>query len=412
MRVAHILRKYHPDEWGGTETAVQRLLDGLRAHGTESFVYCPGRREKPIHDPLAEASHVVRRFRAFVPVWGISLEQRRQLIAVGGNLMSFDLLWQLQRAPGLSLIHTHALNRLGGIAATVARARRIPLVATVHGGVLDLPEAVRQQLVEPLRGGVEWGKVFGWLLGSRRVLDNADAILTCNSREAALLKRKYPDKIIVAQPHGVPARLYQQDHKAAALGAYPQITGRTMLLTAGRLDPVKNPLWAVHQLPRALERHSNLHWVLAGACTDESYGKLLKKEIRNLGLEERVTLTGGLPPGDPRLLGLFQQAAAVVQPSLSETFGLVILEAWAAGALVMASRTSGALELIQPGANGWLFNLDRPDGFHECLDQVLAQPDRAREMARAGQQRVQSTFDCTMLAGRIKHLYEELISES
>ena len=41
MRVAHILRKYNPAEWGGTETAVQRLLDGLRAHEVDSIVYCP-----------------------------------------------------------------------------------------------------------------------------------------------------------------------------------------------------------------------------------------------------------------------------------------------------------------------------------------------------------------------------------
>jgi glycosyltransferase involved in cell wall biosynthesis len=190
MRVAHILRKYNPAEWGGTETAVKRLLDGLRTHHTEVVVYCPECPGVWRRDPLMEAGHQVERFRAFVPVAGISLQQKEQLIAVGGNLMSFDLLWKLHRAPGLSVIHTHALNRLGGIAATVARRRRIPLVVTIHGGVLDLPAVVQQKLMEPLRGGVEWGKIFGWLLRSRRVLEQAQAIITCNRREAALLKEK------------------------------------------------------------------------------------------------------------------------------------------------------------------------------------------------------------------------------
>jgi alpha-maltose-1-phosphate synthase len=412
MRIAHILRKYYPAEWGGTETAVQRLLNGLRAHQAEVVVYCPKRRETFEHDPLVEAGHQVHRFRAFLPVWGLTEEQKKQLLAVGGNLMSFDLLWKLQWEPDLAVMHTHTLNRLGGIAATVARVRRMPLVVTIHGGVLDLPAAVRQQLVEPLRGGLEWGKVFGWLLRSRCVLDQADAILTCNRREAALLKERYPDKIIIAQPHGVPASQYQQDHRPEAEQAFPHLADRQVLLAVGRLDPVKNQEWLLPQLPRALDRHPNLHLVLAGACTDEAYGKLIKKQIRNFGLEDRVTLTGGLRPADPSLIGLFQKAAVVALPSLSETFGLVILEAWAAGAAVIATRTSGVLDLVRENENGWLFDLRDPGSFHACLDDALLSPERTRQLGEAGRRRVQTDYDCTVLAGRVKHLYDELIGES
>jgi glycosyltransferase involved in cell wall biosynthesis len=412
MRVAHILRKYYPAEWGGTETALKRLLDGLRTHQAEVVVYCPERPERFARDPLRDAGHRVETFRACVPVWGISEQQRRQLISVGGNLMSFDLIWKLQRAPGLSVIHTHALNRLGGIAATVARLRRVPLVVTIHGGVLDLPAAVRRQLLEPLRGGVEWGKLFGWLLRSRRLLEAADAIMTCNRREAVLLKERFPDKIVVAQPHGVPAEQYEQDHRAAAVQAFPQLRGKVVVLAVGRIDPVKNQGWLVQQLPRALEKHPNMHLVLAGACTDEAYGKSIKKDIRNLGLDEYVTLTGGLPPGDPALIGLLQEAAVVVLPSLSETFGLVILEAWAAGTPVLATRTSGALDLVRDGENGWLFELNEPGTFQNGLAAALDSPATARQVALAGQARVRAEFDSTVLAGRVKHLYEELIGES
>ena len=233
-------------------------------------------------------------FSACVPVWGISKEQRAQLVSVGGNLLSFDLLWKLLRARGLSVIHSHALNRLGGIAATVARVRRIPLVVTIRGGVLDLPEAVRQKLREPLEGGTEWGKVFGWLLGARRVLERAGAVVTCNRREAALLKEKFPDKIVFTQPHGVPTALYKEDHRDEVLRAFPELTGKKILLAIGRIDSVKNQGWLMQQFPRVLERHPAAHLVLAGACTDEAYGKLIKKEMRDFCLEDSVTLTGGL----------------------------------------------------------------------------------------------------------------------
>lgn len=411
MRIAHILRKYNPAEWGGTETAIQRLLDGLKAQATESLVYCPRRNEPFTRDPLRESGHQVETFRAVVPVIGISKRQRQQLIAVGGNLMSFDLIWKLQRARSLSIIHTHALNRLGGIAATIARMKRIPLVVTIHGGVLDLPPAVLEKLTEPLRGGREWGKVFGWLLGARRVLDRASAILTCNRREAALLKEKYPEKIIINQPHAVPAALYGVDYRQEALLAFPELASKQVLLAVGRLDPVKNQGWLVQHLPRVLEEHPNVHLVLAGACTDEAYGKLIKKEVRNLGLDSVITLTGGLPPASPTLIGLMQHAAAVVLPSLSETFGLIILEAWAAGTPVLSSPTSGARELIVDGENGRLFDLTNPGTFLACIHEVLEDSDRTRQMAQAGRRRVETEFDGTVLAKRVKHLYEELVAE-
>src|SRR5262245_26528062 len=98
MRVAHLLRKYDPAEWGGTETVIHQLFDGLRGQGVESVVYCPRLPQLTAGDPLAEAGCQVERFHACVPVWGLTAEERRQMVAVGGNLMSFDLLRALWMA--------------------------------------------------------------------------------------------------------------------------------------------------------------------------------------------------------------------------------------------------------------------------------------------------------------------------
>src|SRR5205085_335307 len=156
-------------------------------------------------------------------------QQKDRLISVGGNLMSLDLVAKLLVEPGLSVIHTHTLNRLGGIARTVARARRLPLVVTIHGGALDLPEKVRAELARPLSGGIEWGKIFGLLLRSRQLLAEADAIITCNEKEAALAQEKFPAKRILVQPHGVPARLYQQDCRDCARAAFPELHDKKIL---------------------------------------------------------------------------------------------------------------------------------------------------------------------------------------
>src|SRR5690349_20453963 len=101
MQVAHILRKYNPAEWGGTETAVKQLLDGLKREGVIGTVYSPKLAQPPARDPFKEASHPIRRYRAFVPVLNLTEEQRAQLVAVGGNLMSFDLPFRLLGQKGL-----------------------------------------------------------------------------------------------------------------------------------------------------------------------------------------------------------------------------------------------------------------------------------------------------------------------
>jgi glycosyltransferase involved in cell wall biosynthesis len=411
MRTVHLLRKFDPAEWGGTEMAIQRLFDGLREHGVTPVVYCPRLDQDTTEDPLVRSGYQVQRFKAFVPVLGISEQRRRQLVSVGGNLMSFDLVSSLWREDEVSLIHTHALGRIGGIARTIAKQRQVPFVVTIHGGVLDLPEKVKDSFNAPLGSGWEWGKLFGLLFQSHHLFRDADAILTCNEKEAALLREKFPAKRIVVQPHGVPLAIYQKDSRAEARAAFPQINGRQLLLALGRVDPIKNQAWLLDQAPAIFQQHPNALLVFAGACTNEPYGKLVEQKIRQLGLQDHVVLTGGLPPNDPRLIGLLQEAQVVLLPSLSETFGLVILEAWAAGATVLSSRTSGATALVQHGVNGSLFDLDQPQSFHEALRHNMAAPALRRDMAARGAEKVSREYSVNALAGRMKDLYQELLEE-
>jgi len=407
--VAHLLRKCDPLEWGGTETAIERLCQGLHEQGITSVVYCPQLEQKLSQEPWEDIASV-RRFRAVIPVWGLSTEDRRQMTRVGGNLMSFQLIAQLWRERDLKLIHAHTLGRVGGIGLTIAQARRLPFVVTIHGGVLDLPCGVTGRPEEGKRSGLEWGRLFGLLLKARRILCDADAILTCNPTEAQLLQREHPSKRIIIQPHGIPLALYRVDHRDAALRAFPQLQGRHFFLCAGRLDPIKNPSWLIEQWPDVVRRHPQALLVVAGPCTDPAYGAELNRRIQELGLTNHVIVTGGLPPTDPRLIGLFQGACALVLASRSETFGLVIIEAWAAGIPVIASRTSGSCALIQSHRQGWLFDLERPGAFQQAIDDVLRRPELAVRMVSLNTRAVQE-HDHTAVAGRMKRLYESLIEE-
>lgn len=411
MRVAHILRKYVPAEWGGTETALQRLTEGLTAQGVTSAVYFPGTAVPVAGDPLTAAGCELHPYRACVPVWGLPESTRQQMLAVGGNILSFDLPWMLSRDREVDVIHSHVLGRIGGIAGTVARRRNLPLVISIHGGVLDMPAGLRQNLSATTNHrGLEWGRLFGWWWRARHLLNEADAILTCNTREAELLRAQYPNQRIVVQPHGVNTAQFRPDHRAAALAAFPTLRDRTVLLMMGRIDPVKNQRWVVEQMPHVVARHPGVLLVLAGACTHAEYGVELKADIERLGLSNHVLLTGGLPPGAPRTLGLMQLARVAILASVSETFGLVVLESWAAGAAALASKTTGATALVRDGQNGGLFDLAHPAEFHERLDRLLTDDAWQARLVEAGH-RGAAEYDTVALARRIQLLYAQLCDD-
>ena len=110
-------------------------------------------------------------------------------------------------------------------------------------------------------------------------------------------------------------------------------------------------------------------------------------------------------------MGLLQLARALVLPSTSETFGIVILEAWAAGTPVVSSRTSGAMTLIEDGKSGLLFELGRPATFHSAIAGVLDEPSFALSLSEQGRTRAAAQFDTEVCARRMRLLYEELVEE-
>lgn len=408
MKVAHLLRKYNPREWGGTESALLHLLGGLKQHGVECVVYAPRVQGPPFaDDPLADHGFAVKTFGSVLPVLGISRAERARRTALGGNLMSLTAPLMLAREPGLSVIHSHALGRLAGSARRVAQLRRLPFVVTIHGGYLDLPASVSAQLAGDGRG-FEYGQLFGALVGSRSVVADADAVITCNPREAELMSVSHFTRRPMLLPHGVPLERFAEDQRARLDAWLPQLADKRLLLCVGRVDPVKNQLFVVEQMPRILAAHPDVVLVLAGPLMDADYAAQIRAFVAAHGLGERVLLTGALTPDDPRLVGLYQRAEVLILPSHSETFGLVIVEAWAAHTPVLSTPTSGARQMLRDGDNGLYFSLDEPESLHTALARLLGDRAAARAMAERGHALAREQYDVYAVAGRYARFYAEL----
>ncbi len=119
--------------------------------------------------------------------------------------------------------------------------------------------------------------------------------------------------------------------------------------------------------------------VLAGAG---SYEPVLRRLADDVGAGRVVTFAGHLEVDD--LAALFSAADAVVVPSRYEPFGLVALEAQAAGAPLVVARTGGLADAVEDDVTGRVVAPGDVDRLAEVLATLLRDPATARRLAEAG----------------------------
>lgn len=133
--------------------------------------------------------------------------------------------------------------------------------------------------------------------------------------------------------------------------------------TAGRLHPVKDQATLLHAFAAVAERMPGARVAIMGA------GRLdgqLKAQAASLGISERVVFLGRIAGGP----NYFKAFDVFVLPSLKEPFGMVLIEAMAAGIPVVSSRGGGAGEVV--GETGLLFDPGDVTGLGGCLERAYA----------------------------------------
>ena len=362
-------------------------------------------------DLLAREGAEIRRFHAFLPTIGVAENDFRDLWAVGGNIFSFDLARRLA-FDAFDIVHTHALNRIGGIAHRMARLRRVPCVASIHGGYLDIPDATRNATASKASRGFDWGKPLGALVGSRRVVHDVDAVITCNAREAELIRENAHNQNAMHVPHGVPFDKYAKRKQEISLRRFVELADRDVLLCVGRIDPLKTSASSSSSCLRSDGTFRKPLWFWSARrlrlATIGGYAEFVAEH----DLENHVFFLGGLTSGSDELIGLFQAAKAVLLPSKSETFGIVQIEAWAAGTPVICSRTTGASMLVDEGRTGYLYDIDDAGAFLDAARRVLSDEDGAQKLGESGRASAREKYDVAAVARQYVDLYRRLQRES
>jgi trehalose synthase len=174
---------------------------------------------------------------------------------------------------------------------------------------------------------------------------------------------------------------------------------------------------------RYAERGGDTHLILVGPSVtdvaDDPEGAEVFAEIMTAfralpeGIRARVHLTN-LPLDDPQenaaiVNALQRHATVVAQKSLQEGFGLTVTEAMWKATPVVASRVGGIQDQIVHESSGLLLDDPRdPDALAAALQRLLADPDYARRLGRAGQERVRACY----LNLRSLYAYAEVIEQA
>ena len=211
---------------------------------------------------------------------------------------------------------------------------------------------------------------------------------------------------IAVIPNGIDADWLDVQGDAQAFRSQYGIPGdKRILLFLSRVTPKKGLPLLIEALVTIREQLTDWHLVIAGA--DEfNHQTLIENLIRANNLESNVTFTGAL--FDQAKSDAFSAAELFVLPTLSENFGIVVIEAL--GAKMPVITTKGApWELLVDNNCGWWTEVSS-ESLAEALEQALNRsPEELKIMGQRGKELVATRFTWPASARMTIELYEWLL---
>jgi glycogen(starch) synthase len=175
---------------------------------------------------------------------------------------------------------------------------------------------------------------------------------------------------------------------------------------AGRLVYEKGVQHLLHAVPELRRRHPGLRVVIAG---DGPQRGELEATAGRLDLHREVSFTGFVPA--PGLSSTMASTDAMVVPSIYEPFGLVALEAAAAGAPLAVSETGGLAEIVEPGVTGLRFRVRDAEALTESVSSLISDREAARAMADAARTMVRERYGWSDVAKATAGVYARVMGD-
>ena len=384
MKVLMVSWEYPPVVVGGLGRHVYHLATALAADGHDVVVLSrrPAGTDPSTH-PSTDGMHQGVRV--------VAAAQDPHEFDFGRDLMAWTLaMGHAMIRAGLAMGFTpdvvHAHDWLvAHPAVALSEFFDVPLVSTIHA--------------------TEAGRHSGWINGaiSRQVhaleswlVRESDSLITCS----ASMRDEVTDLFgpSLAETHVIRNGI---DATRWPFARRTRHSGPARLLYLGRLEYEKGVHDLIAAMPRISRSHPDTTLTIAGDGTQRDW---LIEEARRHRVLRPTTFVGRLDHDE--LLRALHEADAVVLPSHYEPFGIVALEAAAAGTPLVTSNVGGLGEAVIDGQTGMSFTPRDIGGLSAAVRAVLDDPEGAQQRAIAARERLTSDFDWGTVSRETAHVYQ------
>jgi glycogen synthase len=377
---------FPPRETGGTAAYVDGLSNALAAGGHDVVVLTI---DDPGADLVTERNRPVRVLRANLDLPYIPDERSLAQTASANHALVRLLTDATSPLDGWTpdVVHGHDW-KIGWAADTLANHFGAPFVLTMHG-----TERVRHGGHLPLGEPTDVNAIEWWLAFRANRLIAPTRFMVAQLVEGFELA---PEQV-VRIPNGIdPTRWARNDRPIAR---------EHTVVSWGRVQYEKGFQVLARAMGTLRTRLPDVSCTIAGRG---SYLPELQTQIDVEGVSNIIALPGFLSDDD--LHPLVQRAGCVVIPSLYEPFGLVALEALAAGAPLIVARTGGLAELIGGTEAGLTFEPGNPDDLANCVEMVLSDEVLARKLTANAKRLVEEKYSWNAIASAIAYVYDAAIT--
>lgn len=174
-----------------------------------------------------------------------------------------------------------------------------------------------------------------------------------------------------------------------------------LLGTIGTLNYQKGMQYLIKAIPKIKNEFAGIRLEIMG---DGTYKRKLLKEIDKLKIKPYVKFVGFMP--DPKKY--LTRFDLYVQPSLSESFGLAIVQAMSVGLPVIATNTGGIPEVVTEGKSGLLVEPANPQALADAILDLLRHPQKARKMGEIAQKEARLKFNLKDMINELEKTYESV----
>ncbi len=367
LKICFFTKTYLP-KVGGAEWMAHNLAIALQKRGHQIVVLAPYQVLKG-EGPQPTEVKVHHYLKPFSKKWGTRIALPQLLLAHLRH--RFDLL------------HCHAAYPQGYIAWTFHRLTGIPYLIEPYG--TEIVRGERERSIPKVEARI------------RRTVPSAAAGIAISRYIAGeLVSTGMPPEHVHVIPCGVDVARFAQ--------AEPFRRERPYLFMMGRMHRVKGIDYLL-QAWKNIESHlPGIDLVIAGGGSELEHYRSLAGE---LGLSSRVEFLGAV--SEQQKASLFRGALLFTCPSHMEHFGIVNIEAFAAGIPVVSSAVGGITDIVRPGENGLLVPSADSQALGAALLRVLSQP-ALREHLAQGAKASRDQYDWSNVAKEYEDLYRAVLS--